>query len=251
MVIDGMQPLQAQAIFSKEETALSDAFQIGPFLLKMSTLAVIVSIASGFLAITFLFPKERATRVAITELLSNAVVLAFLVWKLSYALFHLEQMLQNPSSILYFSGGESGAWLAAVAVAVYLVVTVRKKALPVQLVAWAMAIGFLAAAGVHHLLTALLEKGGVWYHGQQLVLCLLFLGWLQRVREALTELPAWLAPLMWYAIGQVYVLFYFEPRQAVLLGLSAEQLAYYGCALLLLFLSRRATQAKGEALDEA
>ena len=237
MVIDGMQPLQAQAIFSKEETALSDAFQIGPFLLKMSTLAVIVSIASGFLAITFLFPKERATRVAITELLSNAVVLAFLVWKLSYALFHLEQMLQNPSSILYFSGGESGAWLAAVAVAVYLVVTVRKKALPVQLVAWAMATGFLAAAGV--------------YHGQQLVLCLLFLGWLQRVREALTELPAWLAPLMWYAIGQVYVLFYFEPRQAVLLGLSAEQLAYYGCALLLLFLSRRVTQAKGEALDEA
>ncbi|RNB52863.1 hypothetical protein EDM57_20615 [Brevibacillus gelatini] len=229
---------------------MSDAFQIGPFLLKMSTLAVIVSIASGFLAITFLFPKERAKRVAITELLSNAVVLAFFVWKLSYALFHLEQVLQNPSSILYFSGGENGAWLAAVAVAVYLVVTVRKKALPIQLVAWALATGFLAAAGVHHLLTALLEKGGVWYHGQQLMLCLLFIVWLQRMREALSELTAWLAPLMWYAIGQVYVLFYFEPRQAVLLGLSAEQLVCYGCALLLLFLSRRANQVKGEGLDE-
>ena len=227
-----------------------DAVQIGPFLLKMSTLAVIVSIATGFLAITFLVKKDRATRGALTELLSNAVLLGFLVWKFSYALFHLDQVVQNPSSLLYFSGGERGAWLAALAVLVYFSVRLRKKSLPVDLVAWALATGSLAATGMYQLLTVLLDQSGFLYHVQQIVLCLLFLVWLQGVRKKRSELAIWLLLLMWFAIGQVYVQFYVQPREAAFAGLSSEQLVYYGCALLLLFLSKRMTKRKGENADE-
>ncbi|MFS0557055.1 hypothetical protein [Brevibacillus sp. 179-C9.3 HS] len=229
---------------------MSDAFQIGPFLLKMSMLAVIVSLSLGFVAISAQLKHNRETRSAIIELLSNALVLGFLVWKFSYVLFHFSKVVENPSSILYFSGGENGAMLAVVAVAVYLTKTVRQKAIPVHFVALAMATGFLAATGVYHLLTVVLEQSSMWYHVQQVVICVLFLWWLGRAKERLVHLAAWLPLVMWFAISQVYVQFFVATREIVFAGLSGEQLIYYAFALLLLFLSRRVNPIGGTT-DEA
>lgn len=228
---------------------MSEAFQIGPFLLKMSTLAVIVSISLGFVAITAQLKNRKEVRSAIVELLSNALVLAFLVWKFSYVLFDFSKAMENPSSILYFSGGENGAMLAIVAVIVYLTMTVRKKAIPVHLVAIALSSGFLASTLAYHLLTIVLDGENLrWFHLQQAAICLLFYWWLGRVKERLVHLAAWLPLVMWFAIGQVYVQFFVSPREAVLFGLSQQQLAYYGFALLLLFLSRRVNvESEGSA----
>lgn len=218
---------------------MSDAFQIGPFLLKMSMLVVIVSLSLGFVAISAQLKNNREMKSAVIELLSNALVLAFLVWKFSYVLFYFSKAVENPSSILYFSGGENGAMLAVVAVVVYLTKTVRKKAIPVYFLALGMATGFLAATGVYQLITVMLEQSSMWYHVQQVAICAFFLWWLHQVKEGLIHLPTWLAPVMWFTISQVYVHFFVPNREAVFAGLSGDQLMYYAFALLLLFLSRR------------
>ncbi|BAH42237.1 hypothetical membrane protein [Brevibacillus brevis NBRC 100599] len=230
---------------------MSDAFQIGPFLLKMSMLAVVVSLSLGFVAISAQLTHSREWKSAVIELLSHALVLAFLVWKFSYILFDFSKALENPSSILYFSGGENGTMLAVVVVVVYLTKTVRKKAIPVYFVALAMATGFLAATGVYQLLTVVFEQSSMWYHVQQIAICTCFLWWLQRAKEGLIHLAAWLAPVMWFAISQVYVHFFVPNREAMFAGLSSSQLMYYAFALLLLFLSRRVKPIGGATDEEA
>ncbi|KMZ42325.1 MULTISPECIES: hypothetical protein [Bacillales] len=230
---------------------MSDAFQIGPFLLKMSMLVVVVSLSLGFLAISAQLKNNREMKSAVIELLSHALVLAFLVWKFSYILFDFSKAMENPSSIVYFSGGENGAMLAVVAVVVYLTKTIRKKAIPVHFVALGMATGFLAATGVYQLLTFVFEQSSMWYHVQQIAICAFFLWWLQRAKEGLIHLAAWLAPVMWFAISQVYVHFFVPNRDAVLAGLSSNQLMYYAFALLLLFLSRRVKPIGGATDEEA
>lgn len=230
---------------------MSDAFQLGPFILKMSMLAAVVSLACGFFAITLRLKKEKVERTPIIEMLSNSVFLAFLVWKLSYVLFHFSKAIENPSSILYFSGGESGAWLAAVVVGIYLVRIIRKKAIPVHLVVLASAAGFLAASGVYHLLTVVLENSDRWYHVQQVISSAIFLWWLFTSRQDQTTMSFWLTLLIWFGISQVYVRFFIDARNALFLGLSKTQMAFYLLSLLALFLStRHQTPVTGGSTDE-
>lgn len=230
---------------------MSEAFQIGPFILKMSMLAAVISLACGFFAVTLRLKKEKVERTAIIEMLSNAVFLAFLIWKLSYVLFHFSKAIENPSSILYFSGGESGIWLAAVVVAIYMARSIRKKAIPVHLVVLASATGFLAASGVYHLLTVVLENGDRWFHVQQVVSSAVFLWWLFTSKQDQTTMAFWLTLLLWFGISQVYVRFFTDVRNALFLGLSMTQIAFYLLSLLSLFLSTRLqTSVTGGSSDE-
>ncbi|GED68370.1 hypothetical protein BRE01_20720 [Brevibacillus reuszeri] len=230
---------------------MSDAFQLGPLLVKMSMLAAVVSLACGFLAITLRLKKEKVERAAIIELLSNAVFLAFLIWKLSYILLHFSKAIQNPSSILYFSGGENGAWLAAVAVMIYLVRGIRKKAITVHLVVLAFATGFLAASGIYHMLTVLLENSDRWFYIQQVVIHAIFLWWLFTSKQDQTTMSFWLTLSLWFGISQVYVQFFIDTRNTLFLGLSKTQIAFYLLSLLALFLSSRLqTPVTGGSSDE-
>lgn len=231
---------------------MSDAFQLGPFLLKMSILAVVISLACGFFAISLRLKGDEIARKAIIEMLSNAVFLALLIWKLSYILFHFSKAMNNPSSILYFSGGENGVWLAALAVAVYLTRSIRKKGVPVHLVFLGGATGFFAASGVYHLLTVVLENSHTWFAVQQVVLSGVFLWWLYQSKQDPAGLSYWLPLVLWFSISQVYVRFFIEARQTMLLGLSKEQVAFYVLSLLTLFLSTRLrTSVTGGATDES
>ncbi|MGG1658552.1 hypothetical protein [Brevibacillus sp. NRS-1366] len=230
---------------------MSDAFQIGPFILKTSTLAAIISLAIGFLMITIRLKNEREARKAIIEMLGNAVLLAFLIWKLSFVLLHFSKAIENPATILYFSGGVIGAWLAGVAVAVYLTKSVKKKGIPIHLVVLAIATGFLAAQGIHHLLTIAMDNTGIWLHVQQVAISAVFMWWLFHTKQGLTSIPDWLSLVLWFAISQIYVLFFIEAREVWVLGLSQEQVAYYLLSLLLLFLSTRVqTQEVGGSANE-
>ncbi|WP_289137604.1 hypothetical protein [uncultured Brevibacillus sp.] len=231
---------------------MSEAFQIGPFILKMSMLAAVISLACGFFVVTLRLKKEKVERTAIIEMLSNAVFLAFLIWKLSYVLFHFSKAIENPSSILYFSGGESGIWLAALAVAIYMARSIRKKAIPVHLVVLASATGFLAASGVYHLLTVVLENSDRWFHVQQVVSSAVFLWWLFTSKQDQTTMAFWLTLLLWFGISQVYVRFFIDVRNALFLGLSMTQIAFYLLSLLSLFLSTRLQiSVTGGPSDEA
>lgn len=61
----------------------------------------------------------------------NSFFLYFIVWKLSYIIFHPGLFLDHPFSILYFNGGTKGHVLALAVLFVYLLVLGAKKGLSI------------------------------------------------------------------------------------------------------------------------
>ena len=62
----------------------------------------------------------------------NGFFLYFLVWKLSYILFHFDMFLDIPLSIAYFNGGIKGHFLALVSLSIYLFYISEKKRQPIH-----------------------------------------------------------------------------------------------------------------------
>lgn len=57
----------------------------------------------------------------------NAFFYYFLIWKLSYILFHFNLFIRNPLSSLYFNGGVKGHFLALIIISFYLLFFSGKK----------------------------------------------------------------------------------------------------------------------------
>ncbi|MFP3380475.1 hypothetical protein SB767_29585, partial [Bacillus sp. SIMBA_069] len=69
----------------------------------------------------------------ILSVAANAFLLWILMWKASYFLFHPQEVISHPMSLLYFDGGERGQWTASLAAIVYSGYAFRKRSLPVRL----------------------------------------------------------------------------------------------------------------------
>lgn len=69
----------------------------------------------------------------IMSVASNAFLLWLLIWKASYFLFHPQEVISAPMSLLYFDGGERGQWIASLAAIAFSGYTFRKQSLPVRL----------------------------------------------------------------------------------------------------------------------
>lgn len=209
---------------------MPDVLQIGPFNMKTTMVMAVVSLLLGLLATQYRLKHEKEFKKAIIETLSNSVLLAFLVWKFSYVLFHPLKVLDQPVSMLYFSGGEKGTWLAGIVVILYVLMKGRKLAIPGNVFADAIATGFLTAWGVGHLLLAFMDGADVWYDVQQSVFSTAFLIWFIRSKRS-EDLEKWLDLTLWFSISQIYVLFFPSSREPQWLGLSHEQLFMFLLAI--------------------
>ncbi|KQL44625.1 hypothetical protein AN963_24960 [Brevibacillus choshinensis] len=229
---------------------MPDVIQFGPFLIKMSMLAIAVPILSAFVAVYFRLRKEKEQRKTIFELITSSLLLAFFVWKFSYALFYPAKVWAQPASLLYFSGGDRGILLGVLAVSVYLVVKVRRQGIPIPVLVDVFATGGLTAWAVGHVLTWGVEQVGGWYSFQQAFIAIVFLLWVIRKLDRATSVIPWLQMLLWFGICQVYVTFFSPDYAPLLVGLSKEQLLYYIFSVLALFLANRARDTGGTPNEE-
>lgn len=225
---------------------MPEVVQLGPFLIKMSMLGAVVSLLAAFAAVRLRLRNDPAQRKAILDTMSGSLLLAFLVWKFSYVLFHPAQALAQPVSLLYFSGGGRGVWLALLAVAAYLSVQIRRRHIPVPVFANAIAAGGLSFWGVGHALTWGMERLDGWYYGQQTAIAAVFWLWLNRRKDdRAAGMAFWLELLLWFGISQVYVSFFSRTHTPYWAGLSKEQLLYYLFSVLALILSHRVRDPGG------
>lgn len=229
---------------------MPDVIQFGPFLIKMSMLAIVVPMLVAYAAVHFRLRKEKVLRRTILELITSSVLLTFLVWKFSYVLFYPAKVWAQPASLLYFSGGDRGIWLAVLAVSVYLVVRARTQRIPIPVLIDAFATGGLAAWAVGHVCTWGVEQQGGWYYAQQAFIAVVFLLWVIRKLDRAASVVLWLKMLLWFGICQVYVLFFSPQHTALLAGLSKEQLLAYIFSVLALFLANRARDTGGTPHEE-
>lgn len=59
--------------------------------------------------------------------LTNGVILWIFVWKFSYFIFNFEKAISNPQTILFFTGGKSGAMVATIITVIFLFFKLRKS----------------------------------------------------------------------------------------------------------------------------
>ncbi|EST54516.1 cytochrome C biogenesis protein [Brevibacillus panacihumi W25] len=155
-----------------------DVIQLGPFLIKMTTILYIAAGLLGYLTIFFSLKNEAALRKEITEMVSTAVIASLLIWKFSYALFHPQNVWENPAALLYFSGGDAGVWLAVLAAAAYLAFQIRKRQIPVKLFGKTLVLGLVTAWGAGHLLWAVVFRQDWLYDAGQAGISLILFLWL-------------------------------------------------------------------------
>ncbi|RNB83750.1 hypothetical protein EDM59_14560 [Brevibacillus nitrificans] len=224
---------------------LPDVIQLGPFLVKMSMLIIAISILLAFAAVHLRLREERVFKKTIWEVMSSSILLGFVVWKFSYILLYPSKAMAQPASILYFSGGDRGFWLALLAVIVYLVVTVRKRGIPAPAFAASLALSGWTTWAAFFLLSWAVDGQNGWYDVQQAAIGVVFLLLVIRKWETLTSAVPWLSLLMWFGISQVYVGFFSQQRSLLFAGLSKTQWLYYLFAVLAWFLVSRARQTGG------
>lgn len=57
----------------------------------------------------------------------NSIIVYFIAVKISYIVFNYQLFLKTPLSIIYFSGGEKGQFLATICLAIYLLFHLKEK----------------------------------------------------------------------------------------------------------------------------
>lgn len=229
---------------------MPDVIQFGPFLIKMSMLSIALPILLAYVAVHFRLRTEKVQRKTIFELITSSLLLAFLVWKFSYVLFYPAKVWAQPASLLYFSGGDRGIWLAVLAVSVYLVAKVRRQGIPIPVLVDAFATGGLTAWAAGHVLTWGMEQQNGWYYFQQAFIATVFLLWVIRKLDRAESMVPWLHMLLWFGICQVYVTFFSPEHTPLFAGLSKDQLLYYMFSFLALFLANRARGTGGTPDEE-
>ena len=102
-----------------------DTWVWGPLVLHKPIVFAVAAALAGF-GVLKIRSEQAALGPAFRSVMINAALLWIVCWKLSPLLFGGLEMLRNPMSFLYFSGGERGGWIAALAAAVYIALSARK-----------------------------------------------------------------------------------------------------------------------------
>ncbi|WP_120461936.1 peroxiredoxin family protein [Paenibacillus aceti] len=102
-----------------KEAMVLPNLQIGTFVLNMELLIYLIAGIVGVLSVRY---RERG-RLERERRMSgawNAVFIWIIVWKASLILFDFQGVIRHPQSLLFFSGGIRGVWLASIVVLAYL-----------------------------------------------------------------------------------------------------------------------------------
>ncbi|MDR7073050.1 TlpA disulfide reductase family protein [Fictibacillus barbaricus] len=113
---------------------------IGSFPLKAVWLAILGSALVGYGIIAFKL-KNQDDKKQLLEVMSNAIVLFWLVWKFSYAFLHPLLLIKHPVNLLYFNGGETGIAIGIISAVLYLLRSARKRDLDRSRIFYCVVLG--------------------------------------------------------------------------------------------------------------
>ncbi|MDN4094598.1 MULTISPECIES: hypothetical protein [Bacillales] len=201
------------------------AIQIGPFAINAGIFTFILCSLLGYLAIKKRLENEKGTKDVISQMVMNLIFITFVLWKFSYVIFHPLETIRHPISIIYFSGGERGIWLAGIATIVYITVQIARKRILINVTMDTFATGLLIAWGVGHAIWLAVERYELFYHLLQIVVSVILYVWVIR-KISVGNIKEWLPVLMWFCIGQILALFFTKSHLAFFLGFSKIQFVF-------------------------
>lgn len=133
------------------------AIQLGSFVLNGEIILYIAFGFAGWFALR-LRVRRWPEREALLATASSAFLPWILVWKGSLILLDPSGFFQYPASLLYYSGGERGRWIAGGVAALYVVYRVRKHNIPIRTAAEGAVIYCLGGWSGYQLLLAVIDN---------------------------------------------------------------------------------------------
>lgn len=204
--------------------------QLGPFVLRIQWLVIILSMLVGYIVIRY-----RLKRIAglgdlvkdrILETIEKSILIAILTWKFSLLLFDPIRVVTNPSSLLYYSGGERGIGLAIVVVLLYYYYHSRKERISLGVYGDLLTSGFLVGMVMYNVVALFGNQHWVWVYGSEILLGMLLFRLYFRKGEGTAELKNLNQAFLWFSLGQVFISFLNPLKQNFWWGFSKQQMIY-------------------------
>jgi len=211
-----------------------EVLQVGPFLLKILWLIICLSAFVGYFVIKHRLQRAGYPDRRIIETIVNSLIIALVVWKFSLILFEPVTVVTNPLALLYFSGGEHGIWLAVVVASTYIYFRAQKEHVSIWVYGDLLTAGFLAASAVYYLIDLVLNKQMVLVYGSKIIISLLILLLIYRRSRKIDKPHHLNQALLWFSLGQVFILFLNPLKDNYWWGFSQEQILYLSLAVLCL-----------------
>lgn len=142
---------------------MNDVIVWGSLIIPIQLLLLIVSALTGFWALSYRLKglNDTINSKMIPDILFNTLIVGLLIWKLSPLLYDAAFILQNPLSLLYFSGGIKGLVLAAFYTIGMLSYRTKKAKLPILIFPDAVLTILLAGGSMYALLLVVIKDGGL------------------------------------------------------------------------------------------
>ena len=206
---------------------MNSNLQLGPFVLRLQWMVIILSMFVGYLVVRYRLKRvtdlEDRAKERIIETIEKSIVIALMTWKFSLLLFDPVRVATNPLSILYYSGGELGIGLAIIVLLIYFYYHSKKEHISVGVYGDLIAVGFLAGLGAYSLFALLGNQLRVGVYGSQILLAmLLYLLFLRKSKQT-AKLSDLNQALIWFSLGQVFILFLSPLKQFFWWGFSKAQ----------------------------
>lgn len=142
---------------------MNDVIMLGPLIIPVRLLLLAAAGIAGYAALVYRLKFRGGTDDSkpVLDHFLNTMLIGFLVWKLSPLVLDTSFVIRNPLSLLYFSGGTRGVWLALLYAAASFVYQTRKNGRTVLFYPDAALTFLLAAAGMYGLLRLAIWQGGI------------------------------------------------------------------------------------------
>ncbi len=204
---------------------------------------------AGWLMLRYQYRNQRVQEEVLIPL-TNAFWLWMVVWKASYLLFYPVEVIQRPISLLYYDGGERGAWLAALAAVVYIWKAASKR--NIIFAAWvdSLIIYMLAGYLASRILLLLTGAELIWFHLTSAVLSIVLLILLQTTRASNLPAARRFVYVVWFCIGHIVLWFFISERQLWFLSFNKQQVFYLIAAAGLAGMGGLTDNKEKRGLDE-
>lgn len=222
-----------------------NVIQVGPLMLNAPLLIFILSALAGYWALTYRL-KRAGLAEKVGQQYFQALLLGIFIWKLSYILFDPVSVIQHPLSLLYFSGGERGVWLAIAASMVYLWYGMRKNGTSVMMNMDLLLAGWIAGSCLYHLLLLAVDRSNMGFHLLYVGLHVVLVGFLYVKNREMGNPLKVNQYVTWFSLGTFGLIFIREDRTFWIAGFTKAQVLLLLVFILSIYMDHRLRRQDNE-----
>ncbi|WP_216828484.1 prolipoprotein diacylglyceryl transferase [Alkalihalobacterium elongatum] len=210
-------------------------FSIGQIQLPTKWIFIGFSFMAAYIAMKFRLKNRNLNEKLLIDSPFNVVLIAWIVWKLSYILFHPVYAFTNPLGILYFNGGQRGIVLALIVGGIYLYYQSKKHRMSLTLYIDLLLTGFIAGSIIFYTYQ---DQHSNMFHAGQIGLALFLLVTIYISIKKLGDWQRLSTIILIYSLGQFF-LQYFTNHLTVFLTFTFGQVIFFFIIILTLVFKRK------------